>query len=227
MGELPPARPVQVCFVDETSDLQTLYDDDKDAAPGPGPLKSLLPVRHAGPSSSRQHAEHGNVHSTSNILHDYRDLDQRTLSAFPPGSRLGLSNRADATLQAGFYPLHSWREAKLMKYYIEHMCSWKLTLGITVQFDPCDSAQHFAIDVPRKAMSCPALLNAIFALSSRHLSLKGKHFDHWISNQYHDQCLQQLSSITSDTQALLDDDLLAATVILRTLEEIEGVDALQ
>lgn len=86
----------------------------------------------------------------------------------------------------------------------------------------CDSKQHFAIDVPQRALSCPTLLNAIFALSSRHLSLKGKHFDTWISNHYHEQCLQQLSSISSDSQALRNDDLLAATILLRTLEELEG-----
>ncbi|UNI22890.1 hypothetical protein JDV02_008734 [Purpureocillium takamizusanense] len=70
-------------------------------------------------------------------------------------------------------------------------------------------------------MSCPTLLNAIFALTSRHLSLKGKHFDTWISNHYHEQCLKQLSSISSDSQALQNDDLLAATILLRTLEELE------
>lgn len=71
-------------------------------------------------------------------------------------------------------------------------------------------------------MSCPTLLNAIFALTSRHLSLKEGQCDEWISNQYHERCLRQLSSVSNDSNALLDDDLLAATVLLRTLEELEG-----
>lgn len=71
-------------------------------------------------------------------------------------------------------------------------------------------------------MSCPTLLNAIFALSSRHLSIMHEQFDEYASTRYHQNCLHQLSSISSDSSALNNDDLLAATILLRTLEELDG-----
>ncbi|KND90697.1 hypothetical protein TOPH_04599 [Tolypocladium ophioglossoides CBS 100239] len=212
---------MQFCFIDETLDVESLYGDGYDPGPGPSSKKAALqlptslPIHHGEASMSQHHGGGSLLQTTScptgDRLQSYRDLDQRKLSTIPLGSRLGLSETNDSPLDRAF-PLHSWREAKLMKYYLEYMCNW---------FDLCDTTRHFAIHVPRKALSCPTLLNAIFALSSRHLSLKGQQFDQWISHQYHERCLQQLSRISNDSQALLNDDLLAATILLRTLEELE------
>ncbi|POR38581.1 Uncharacterized protein TPAR_01204 [Tolypocladium paradoxum] len=220
LDEKPDSASI-VCFVDETRDVEVLYDNNEDPAAAPSrrrvalPSSTTIPVRHVELSAS-QHDGDGSLfqaasHPTGDRLHSYRDLEQRTLSTIPPGSRLALSDANDSLFDRAF-PLRSWREAKLMKYYLDYMCNW---------FDLCDTTRHFAVDVPRRAMSCPTLLNAIFALSSRHLSLKGRHFDQWISHQYHEHCLRELSSISNDSQALLNDDLLAATILLRTLEELE------
>lgn len=70
-------------------------------------------------------------------------------------------------------------------------------------------------------MTSPTLLNAIFALSSRHLSMH-EQFDEYASTRYHQNCLRQLSSISNDSSSLNNDDLLAATILLRTLEELDG-----
>jgi hypothetical protein len=70
-------------------------------------------------------------------------------------------------------------------------------------------------------MKCPTLLNAIFALSSRHLSMH-EQFDEYASTRYHQNCLRELSTVSNDSSALNNDDLLAATILLRTLEELDG-----
>ncbi|KAH8883330.1 hypothetical protein GQ53DRAFT_846993 [Thozetella sp. PMI_491] len=105
-----------------------------------------------------------------------------------------------------------------MKYYLEYMCHW---------FDLCDQKRHFAVELPRRAVTSPILLNAIFALSARHLSFTSQ-FDSYAADRYHKRCLQQLGNIPHDSSALLDDDLLSATILLRTLEEIDvkllGID---
>ncbi|KAH8675187.1 hypothetical protein BGZ61DRAFT_427371 [Ilyonectria robusta] len=138
-------------------------------------------------------------------------MEERALSALPLGSRLGLYSEADP-YEGSCFPLQSMQEARLMKYYLEYMCTW---------FDLCDASRRFALEVPRRAMSCPTLLNAIFALSSRHLSIMHEQFDEYASTRYHQNCLHQLSSISSDSSALNNDDLLAATILLRTLEELD------
>src|ERR1700712_1107043 len=90
------------------------------------------------------------------------------------------------------------------------------------KFDLCDiRGNHFRTEVPRRAIQCPTLLNAIFAVSSRHLSIAGQ-FDQYASDRYHQECLKHLTTVPFDASALLKDDLLAATILLRTLEELDG-----
>ncbi|KAI3559154.1 hypothetical protein CABS02_00129 [Colletotrichum abscissum] len=130
-------------------------------------------------------------------------------SAIPSGSTLGLANfeHHDDVV----FPFTQPHEVRLMKYYLEYMCTW---------FDLCDARRHFAIVVPRRATTCPTLLNAIFALSSRHLSLH-EQYDPYASDRYHQECLKHLTTISNDSSALTNDDLLAATILLRTLEELD------
>ncbi|KAF5544252.1 ARCA-like protein [Fusarium napiforme] len=109
---------------------------------------------------------------------------------------------------ANQYPTPWWRTMK---------STWGIDLW---QFDLCDSRRHFANIVPPRAASCPTLLNAIFALSSRHLSLNAQ-YDPYASDRYHQACLRHLATISNDSSALNDDNLLAATILLRTLEELD------
>ncbi|KAK6197755.1 hypothetical protein LQW54_010593 [Pestalotiopsis sp. IQ-011] len=136
----------------------------------------------------------------------------RIYSALPPGSALGLTSCEG--LNHAILPFRNATEVRLMKYYLEHMCHW---------FDLCDNQRHFAVEVPRRAIACPTLLNAIFALSSRHLSM-GERFDPYAADRYQQECLNQLSAIILDSSNLSNDDLLAATILLRTLEEMDGTD---
>jgi len=58
------------------------------------------------------------------------------------------------------------------------------------------------------------------AVSAKHLS-RVSDFDPSVSDQYHQKCLKHLIPILSDKAAITDENLLAATVILRFLEEVE------
>lgn len=69
------------------------------------------------------------------------------------------------------------------------------------------------------------MLNAIFALAARHLSHTSG-YDHFAANRYHDMCLSSLIPLLQDGVGFSDENLFAATIILRVLEEMEGLDAL-
>ncbi|KAF4972849.1 hypothetical protein FSARC_675 [Fusarium sarcochroum] len=110
------------------------------------------------------------------------------------------------------WPLKDAVEAKLMRYFIEK---------IARRFDLCDPKRHFALVVPWRAAFCPPLLDAALALSARCLS-RTTDFDTYTSNRYYQRCLNSLISTLEIADALKNQDLFAAVVLLRTLEEIDG-----
>ncbi|KAM5341541.1 hypothetical protein ACJ41O_014572 [Fusarium nematophilum] len=110
------------------------------------------------------------------------------------------------------WPLKDPVEAKLMRYFIDK---------IARRFDLCDPGRHFALVVPWRAAFCPPLLDAALALSARCLS-RTTDFDSYISNRYYQRCLNSLISTLGIADSLKNQDLFAAVVLLRTLEEIDG-----
>ena len=114
-------------------------------------------------------------------------------------------------LETPVWPLPEKEEARLLRHFVEKLAQ---------NFDLTDPLAHFKMVVPQRAATCPTLLNAIFALSARHLSRIGD-YDPLISNRYHQECLKHLIPMLDDTTAILDENLLASTIILRHLEEIE------
>ena len=114
-------------------------------------------------------------------------------------------------LKAPVWPLRDKEEARLLRHFVERLSR---------NFDLTDPLQHFRRVVPQRAAICPPLLNAILALSARHLSRIGQ-YDHLISNKYIQECLRGLIPMLDDQSALLDENLLAATIILRHVEEYE------
>ncbi|KAM5378599.1 hypothetical protein ACJZ2D_004398 [Fusarium nematophilum] len=196
--------PGSMRFVDETSDVEAQYLSDGSPwqSAQENPLDSpgdLDPGQLTEPVISRDltHAVSHHVPGQG-VGGGYIPV--------PQGSLLGLAN-----IKATIFPLTKPHEVRLMKYYLEYMCTW---------FDLCDCRRHFAIVVPPRAATSPTLLNAIFALSSRHLSLTAQ-YDPYAADRYHKECLKDLTTISSDSSALTNDDLLAATILLRTLEELD------
>ena len=93
--------------------------------------------------------------------------------------------------------------------------------------------------LPPRASQCPALLNAIYTASARHLcrldkyrnklnqieylgkQLPGLHFETAV--EYHSRCIEHLIALSDDPAAIFDENLLAASVILRFYEEVDGM----
>ncbi|KAH6968083.1 hypothetical protein DER45DRAFT_581257 [Fusarium avenaceum] len=182
--------PENACELEQDNTFQSHHDSPVEPAPSPDPS----PLSGAIQTFRRE--------SRNAIRKD----SSRTYSPIPHGSTLGIA-RTDSVP----YPLIESHEVRLMQYYLTYMCTW---------FDLCDSRRHFANVVPPRAANCPTLLSAIFALSSRHLSLNAQ-FDPYASDRYHQACLKHLTTISNDSSALNDDNLLAATILLRTLEELD------
>ncbi|KAI9897385.1 hypothetical protein N3K66_007241 [Trichothecium roseum] len=94
---------------------------------------------------------------------------------------------------------------------------------IAPRIDICDQARNFAIEVPKRAFRSPLLAFSILAFSSRDwCSLKGVD-DAW-SDAYYSRALQILIPVLDDPIELLDENVLAAIVLLRLHEEMSDMD---
>ncbi|KAI9640840.1 hypothetical protein NHQ30_010681 [Ciborinia camelliae] len=137
------------------------------------------------------------------------------------------------------------QEACLLRYFVDELACWvctslnerRLLLTISFQFDLCDPARHFALVVPHRAKHCPALLNAIYTASARHLCRLGQYKKNGVVEyygkqlpnlhmetavEYHSKCIENLVSVSDDLDALYDENLLVASVILRFYEEVDA-----
>lgn len=103
-------------------------------------------------------------------------------------------------------------EAFLMRHFVEH---------VAPSFDLCDKDRHFTQIVPQRAAICPTLLHAVLAASACHRVRTADFGNHLDYTHYHQKCLDHLIPMLGNTAAIMDENLLAATVILRYLEEIE------
>ncbi|KAH0394507.1 hypothetical protein KCU89_g11291, partial [Aureobasidium melanogenum] len=130
----------------------------------------------------------------------------------PSGIPIAYASPGVLYTERPIWPLKSAQEAQLMRFFVEK---------IAPAIDLCDRDRHFALVVPQRASQCPILLNAVFAASARHLSTISD-FDPIVSNKYNQECLKHLIPKLSDADAITDENLLAATVILRHLEELES-----
>ncbi|KAJ5855371.1 uncharacterized protein N7529_009315 [Penicillium soppii] len=109
------------------------------------------------------------------------------------------------------WPLRDPEEARLLQHFVDKVAPF---------FDCTDRQQHFAIHIPHRARRCETLFNAMMAMSARHLN-RTTHFDPFVSDHYYQACLEKLIPALDDHGVTMDDDLLAATVILRLLEEFD------
>lgn len=65
-------------------------------------------------------------------------------------------------------------------------------------------------------------MNAILALSARQLS-RITDFDPYVADAYYQRCFETLIPALNDNVAIHDESLLAATVILRLMEEMNSM----
>lgn len=98
----------------------------------------------------------------------------------------------------------------LLQHYIEN---------IALFFDMMDNRCHFGVHVVQRAKTNSTLMNAIFALSARQLS-RTRNFDPYVADAYYQRCFETLIPALNDNLAIRDEPLLAATIILRLMEEM-------
>ncbi|KAJ6101818.1 hypothetical protein N7486_004245 [Penicillium sp. IBT 16267x] len=122
-----------------------------------------------------------------------------------------ITNNPGSQTRTRPWPLRDPEEAFLLMHFVDQISSF---------FDCTDRQQHFAVHIPYRARYCDTLFNAIMALSARHLSCTTA-FDTFVSDRYYQACLETLIPALNDHEVTMDDDLLAATVILRLLEEFD------
>jgi hypothetical protein len=84
-----------------------------------------------------------------------------------------------------------------------------------------DDRSHFATYVVQRAKKNSTLMNAILALSARQLS-RTSDFDPYVADAYYQRCFETLIPELNDDLAARDESLLAATIILRLMEEMNS-----
>lgn len=157
------------------------------------------------PSASDMLVDYLSYNSQLEVLEATTSSGSYATNAKSPESLSGMY------LDASVFPVSSKEEAALLRYYVKRLAR---------DFDLSDPRSHFRNVVPQRAATCPLLLNAIYALSARHLSRVGN-YDPLVSNRYHQECLKRVIPVLDSSAAILDENLLASTIILRHLEEIE------
>jgi hypothetical protein len=108
------------------------------------------------------------------------------------------------------WPLEHEQEAMLLQHYIEN---------VALFFDMVDTECHFGVHVVQRAKKNSTLMNAILALSARQLS-RTTDFDPYIADAYYQRCFDTLIPALNENVAIKEESLLAATIILRLLEEM-------
>ncbi|GME55420.1 hypothetical protein GTA08_BOTSDO02305 [Neofusicoccum parvum] len=99
----------------------------------------------------------------------------------------------------------------LLRFFLDHISTF---------FDLCDPYRYFRYEVPQRARTNKTLANAILAISARMLHWKTG-YNPYVADRYLTLCLETLIPSLSDVEAVMDETLLAATVVLRMLEEMD------
>ncbi|KAL0943224.1 arca-like protein, partial [Colletotrichum truncatum] len=172
---------------------------------------------HGGASTPSAHT------GTSSIVIPWERLDLGTeitedfpniylaLEPIEPNFDDALAPHDRTYVETPLWPLRDRQEAFLYRYFVD---------SLAPLFDLCDSDKHFARVVPKRAVYCPTLLNAMFSASAKRLS-RTMGVDAVIADRYHQRCLRSLIPALSSSTAVVDDNLLAAVVILRFTEEVD------
>lgn len=118
----------------------------------------------------------------------------------------------EAALPSSTTPTLSPHEARLMQHFIEHLAP---------SIDVVCSSQIFGRLVPRMAFQSPILLTSIFAVASKHIS-KTRGATYPTPETYFQETLDHLIPVLNEPDALVEDYILAAVVILRVMEEMDS-----
>lgn len=129
----------------------------------------------------------------------------------PPAGRI-TSISPEAAFSLSTTPTLTAHEARLMQHFIEHLAP---------SIDVVCSSQVFGRLVPRMAFLSPILLTSIFAVASKHISKTIETTDP-APETYFQETLDHLIPVLNEPDALVEDYILAAVVILRVMEEMDS-----
>ncbi len=152
------------------------------------------------------------------IIHDdgeeFQDLQQRIYLANP------------------VWPLADPTRAMLFRHYVQQLAGWVspaslLELlapanGRVRKLDICDPQRSFEMVVSPRAGTCLVLLNAIIAFAARHMTNTNQGDFEDIAYASQKQCLEDVIAMLHHEKARTDENILAATIILRVVQEMEG-----
>ncbi|UQC78852.1 uncharacterized protein CLUP02_04330 [Colletotrichum lupini] len=160
------------------------------------PLPSLLDI-----SVARRAGQRGLDEDI--VAKDSQDDSFQSISISPSLSQHGVGR-----------PFEDREKARLFMHYIHDLSTW---------VDVSDKRRHFGTEVPKRACHSPLLAYAIIALASRSLcSIKGT--DDSKPSTYYSHALQILIPILGSSTEALNEEVLAAIVILRQYEEMTDTD---
>ncbi|THY30910.1 hypothetical protein D6D01_03088, partial [Aureobasidium pullulans] len=182
---------------------------------------TAFPTSTSGISPIFEFALDGGTSSSHTSLHQSR-LSERNDALSPHNFRSFGSPRDPSTgristisPEAAFSlpttPILSAHEGRLMQHFIEHLAP---------SIDVCSQEQIFGRLVPRMAFLSPILLTAIFAVASKHISKTIEMTDP-TPECYFQETLDHLIPVLNEPDALVEDYVLAAVVILRVMEEMD------
>ncbi|KAI0438349.1 hypothetical protein F4803DRAFT_535442 [Xylaria telfairii] len=140
-------------------------------------------------------------------LLDYRNVCPESLDT-PEDDTHWLAETYDTQRR---WPLRDKNEAQLFCHYVRN---------IAPLFDLCDHERHFATVVPQRATTCPPLLNALLAASAKHSCCFGL-VSPLVADKYYQESLGTIIPMLSSETVVRDENLLAAIVILRFIEEVD------
>lgn len=103
-----------------------------------------------------------------------------------------------------------------------------------VEAETNNNLDTFEIKVPQMAKNFPVLLNAIFALSARHLgqtlsdSSQRKKYNR-LADMHNEACINIIQNLlmSKDYQSGWTEHLFAATIILQVMEEMNGTSTVE
>ncbi|PYI22381.1 hypothetical protein BO99DRAFT_378603 [Aspergillus violaceofuscus CBS 115571] len=199
-------------YVDETPALAAFYAAETTIG---------VEQTDAFPFHPTRQVKHGGIRSSE------RTWDESRLSAITTPLSADLPSPQSQT-QAAQAQL-SLEEACLIRYFVESLGLW---------FDLCDPERHFAVVVPQRARICAPLLDAILSASARHFSTLPQQRQLAITQNYglkeglaigeesmlayHSRSIAGLRAASQEPNAIMDENLLAAVVILRFYEELDS-----
>ncbi|KAB8228946.1 Zn(II)2Cys6 transcription factor [Aspergillus alliaceus] len=237
-------RSARLRFVDETADVIAGYDAASDTENEFNDDELSFRTAAAGGVESGI----GRFHDLDSDISTRNDTQRQPQMAVTTASAMttcGSSATATLNRNPGVVPVDGPKQndkpvnligntdirlqAILLRYFAE---------VIGPRFDLCDNERHFSRLVPQRARSSPTLLNAILTTSARHLTRLQRyrnsagvvewqgHLLHNLSEEsavyYHNECIKDLLRLSMDPEQIHNEALLAAAIILRTDEEMDG-----